>query len=56
MSKVCVEVYGMLEKVEYIAKNKLLKMNVRYVQTDTEISQYDIYEDNETGEFYATTL
>lgn len=51
-----IEVYGILEKAVFVDKNKLLKMNVRYVGTDMELSQHDIYENNETGEYYATTL
>jgi len=51
-----VEVYGVLEKTKFMDKNELLKMNVRYMGTDIEFSQYDIYEHNETGEYYATNL
>lgn len=54
--KVDVEVYGMLERAIFLDKNKLLKMNVRYIGIDTELSQYDVYEHNETGEYYATNL
>lgn len=56
MRTVTAEVYGWLERVKYIEKDTLMKMNVRYVGNDMEISQLDIYEDNATGEFYATML
>lgn len=56
VEEVNVEIYGMLEKAIFIEKKELLKMNVRYVTTDMELSQYDIYEHNETGTYYATTL
>lgn len=56
MNKVDVEVYGMLEQATYYPKDVLMKKNIRYVGTDCEFSQYDIYEDNETGEYYATNL
>lgn len=56
MRTVLAEVHGWPERVKYIEKATLMKMNVRYVGTDTEISQLDIYEDNVTGEFYATML
>lgn len=49
-------VYGILEKAVLMDKDKLLKMNVRYVGTDTKLSQRDIYENEETGEYYATNL
>ncbi|MDR0947897.1 MAG: hypothetical protein LBM69_00085 [Lachnospiraceae bacterium] len=54
--KVDVEVYGMMEIATFLNKDELLKMNVRYVGTDNEFSHYDIYEHNDTGEYYATTL
>ena len=51
-----IEIYGALEKATFMEKDELLKMNVRYLGTDIEFSEYDIYEHNETGEYYATTL
>lgn len=56
MRTVTAEVCGWLERVKYIEKATLMKMDVRYVGTDAEISQLGIYEDNETGELYVTTL
>lgn len=56
MQKVDVEVFGALEQAIFIKKNELMKMNVRYIGTDIEFSQYDIYEDNRTGKLYATNL
>ena len=56
MKMVKIEVYGMLENATYYPKAELMKKNIRYVGTDCEFSGYDIYEDNETGEYYATTL
>lgn len=50
-----VEVYGMLEKAEYLEKSKLLKLKVRYIGTDFDYSKLDIYEDN-SGKFYCTNL
>jgi hypothetical protein len=50
-----IEVYGMLEKAEYLEKNKLLKLKVRYIGTDFNYSKLDIYEDI-SGKFYCTNL
>lgn len=50
-----IEVYGVLEKAEYLEKSKLLKMKVRYIGTDFDYSGLDIYEDI-SGKFYCTKL
>lgn len=56
MQKVDIKLFGAPEQATFIKKNKLLRMNVRYIGTDIKFSQYDIYQDNRTGELYATNL
>lgn len=51
-----VEIYDSHETILFLPENVIMKMDVRYVCTDFNFSQYDIYEDNINGSFYATVL
>ena len=56
MKKVGVFLFGAFMNVCFVAKEDLLKKDVRYLGTDTEESEMDLYEDIQTGEIFATKL
>jgi hypothetical protein len=53
---VTAEIFGRIDTMEYIPWVELRNHNVRYVGTDNELSNYDIYEYTSTGKLVATTL
>ncbi len=52
-----VMLFNNVENAEYTDSKELLKRkDIRYIGTDYELSNYDLYENIYTGELYATTL
>lgn len=58
MKMVNIELFGNIEKAEFVESKELLKRahEIRYIATDFEYSGYDIYEKISTGYLYATKL